>query len=169
MQANFRCSPPPIRLTPLTARVIQHDLHLRELHITHSVGNERQIYSSLQRGASPYWLLTASIFFDSAHHRTSPSRLCVFHPDISCFTLVHHVLRDDQLRLLLQVTAHVLQPKITCAVARKATARYGWASARRFPPQDMRCCCTSAHLGDGPSSTTYERRLSPFFLDTQTS
>ena len=40
LQANFRCPPPPTRLTPLTATVKQHVLHLRELHITHSVGNE---------------------------------------------------------------------------------------------------------------------------------
>ena len=54
----------------------QHVLHHRELHITHSVGNERQIYPSLQQGASSYRLLSASIFLVRAYRHTSASRLC---------------------------------------------------------------------------------------------
>ena len=54
----------------------QHVLHHRGLHITHSVGNERQIYPSLQQGASSYRLLSASIFLVRAYRHTSASRLC---------------------------------------------------------------------------------------------
>ena len=54
----------------------QHVLHLRELYITHSVGNERQLYSSLQQGVSSYRLLSASIFLVRACRHTSASCLC---------------------------------------------------------------------------------------------
>ena len=54
----------------------QHVLYHRKLHITHSVGNERQMYPSLQQGASSYRLLSASIFLVRAYRYTSASRLC---------------------------------------------------------------------------------------------
>ena len=163
LQANFRCPPPPTRLTSLKATFRQHVLHLRELHITHAVRNERQVYPSLQQGASSYRLLTASIFFDSAYPHITEPAVCVSLRYLVFHSLVHHhVLHDDERRLLLQVTAHVLQPQTIGAVGRKATTRYVWASTKRCPSPDMRCCCISAHLGDGPSSTTNERRWFPF-------
>ena len=84
----------------------QHVLHFRELHITHSVGNERQIYQLPHQRASSDRLLMASIFLVRAYRHMSASRLCF--AQMSRVSLVHHPLfHDDQLGLL-QVTAHVL-------------------------------------------------------------
>ena len=69
---------PPLSSLPTQPQ--QHVLHLRELHITHSVGNERQIYPSLQQGASCYRLLSASIFLVRAYR-----------PDVSCFAQMSRV------------------------------------------------------------------------------
>ena len=103
-------------------------------------------------------------------HISQPS---VFRPDISCFTLLHHVLDDDQ--LTTSSGAHRVQRASFNQTTDRCGTKYCRSvrlrSARRCPSQDMRAhtaaSCTWVHLGGGPSSTTNEGRLFPFFLDTQ--
>ena len=166
---------PPLSSLPTQQ---QHVLHVRKLHITHSVGNERQIYPSLSIATARNFLLSAAIGLYLPRSCLWPriSQTSVFRPDVSCFTLVHHpVLHDDQLGLLLH-SGDSARP--LTADNRRYGAK-GYRSVRlsvgqalpvsRYACAHCCCCCTSAHVGGGPSSTTNERWLPPFFLDTQAS
>ena len=97
-------------------------------------------------------------------HKNEPS---VFRPNISCFTLFHHVAHGEQLTTFLQLrisfSARLLPADSRCGANGCRSVRLG--VCRALPVSRYACarCCTSAHLGGGPSSTTNERRLSPMF------
>ena len=163
---TFVALDPPLSSLP-TQQLTGRLLHLRELHITHSVGNERQIYPSPQQGASSYWLLSASIFLLRAYRHTSASRLCFAQIDrcLVFHLLVHHpVLHDDHVGLLL-TTAQVLQAQ--------SRERLPLGTAERRPGAarlnvSVVCICTSAHIGGGPPRQRTNAGSS-FFWDTQAS
>ena len=150
--SQFRC-PPPLSSLPTQQ---QHVLHLRELHITHSVGNERQIYP--QQGGSFYRLLSASIFLVSAYRHTSASRLCFAQTSrVSLSFIITSCMMTSCDYFRRQRTSfNRTQPALW-------RERLPLGTAERRPGSARLKICVRTLLLLLYFSTTNERWLSPFF------
>ena len=116
-----RCKPIFVALHPPHSSLPtqrKHVLHLRALHITHSVGNERLLYPSLQQKASSYRLQTAAIFVVRAYRHTSASRLC--------FAQIYRVSLSFVTSSVMTTSCQLLQARISYR-------------ARSFPADNRRC------------------------------
>ena len=165
MQANICCSPPPTLHTPHTATTARRPPPGTPHH---PLCRERTSGVSIDKGRSfLLWAAIGHYLPRPCHRHTSPRRLavCVCHPDVSCFALVHHpVLHDDHVGLLL-TTAQVLQAQ--------SRERLPLGTAERRPGAarlnvSVVCICTSAHIGGGPPRQRTNAGSS-FFWDTQAS
>ena len=170
LQAASQFSLPPTPHSPhsphsnITSSTSGHSTSL-----TLSGTNIRSIYRHTARS---FPLSTAmfslTMFVPISPHISQPS---VFRPDISCFTLIiHHVLHDQlqQLQACISYSARPLIAYNRCGAKGCRSARLRVCQALPVSGNECsHCCCTSPHLGGGPSSKTNERLSSPFFLDTQ--